>query len=108
MEDNKIEQVIEALFKIENSAEGIKADTEQKKAEYAQEIENKIKLFDEKLENEHKENLEKLAERLENEKKEAMDAMRKKMAVEVGKLDEEYEKNHEKIAREIFEQLISE
>lgn len=108
MENNKIEQVIEALFRIESSAEGIKADTEQQKAEYTQEIEKKVKLFDENLENEHKENLAKLTERLEREKIEAMDSMRKAMEAEVEKLDEAYNKNHEKIAKEIFEQLISE
>lgn len=108
MENNKIDRVIASLSGIEHSAEGIKSDTEKKKSEYLQEIENKIKVFDEDLEKEHKENMKKLAERLENEKNDAMVAMRADMAGQVGRLDEAYEKNHEKLAKEIFEQLISE
>lgn len=106
MDDNKIDQVIASLSRIEHSAEGIKSDTEQKKSQYAQEIERKIKEFDKELEVSHGESLERLAERLEEEKKKAMVEMRADMAVEVGKLDEAYEKNHEKLAREIFNKMI--
>lgn len=108
MEDNKVDQVIAALSRIEHSAEKIKSDTEQKKSEYAQEIEDKKKVFDENLEKEHHENMKKLAEKLENEKENSLHLMKADMEEQVGKLVEAYEKNHEKMAEEIFRQLISE
>lgn len=108
MDENKVVQVIAALSRIEKSAEGIKSDTESSKSEYAGEIEDKIKAFDSQLEAEHEENMKKLAEKLETGKKEALLEMRAEMAVEVGKLDEAYEKHHEQIAKEVFMELISE
>lgn len=108
MEESRVNQVIASLSKIEKSAEGIKNDTEQRKSAYAKEIEDKIKIFDDELEIEHQKNMEKLKERLENEKKEAMLKMRADMAVEVGKLDEAYEKYHEEFAKKIFEQMLRE
>lgn len=108
MDESRVNQVIASLSKIEKSAEGIKNDTEQKKAAYAKEIEDKIKIFDEELEAEHQKNMEKLKEKLENEKKEAMLKLRADMAKEVGKLDEAYEKHHAELAGKIFEQLLRE
>lgn len=108
MEENRVDEVIASLSKIEKSAEGIKSDTERQKSEYAREIENRIKEFNEKLETEHRENVKRLTERLEKEKTEAMAAMRTEMSAEVGKLEEFYEKNHERIAREVFLQMINE
>lgn len=108
MEESRVNQVIASLSKIEKSAEGIKNDTEQKKSAYAKEIEEKIKIFDEELLAERQKSMEKLRETLENEKKEAMQKMRADMDIEVGKLDESYEKNHEEFAKKIFEQMIRE
>lgn len=108
MEETKVDRVIAALSKIENSAEAIKVDTEQKKADYAKEIDKQIEIFDRELSKEHLESMEKLTETLEEEKKEAMLKMRADMAVEVGRLDETYEKYHEEMAQSIFEKMISE
>lgn len=108
MEKSRVNQVIASLSKIEKSAEGIKNDTEQKKSAYAKEIEDKIKIFDEELEIKHQKNMEELKERLENEKKEAMLKMRADMAVEVGRLDEVYEKHHTELAKKIFDQMLRE
>ena len=52
--------------------------------------------------------MEELKERLENEKKEAMQKMRADMAVEVGRLDEVYEKHHTELAKKIFGQMLRE
>ena len=46
MEETKVDRVIAALSKIENSAEAIKVDTEQRKADYAKEIDKQIEIFD--------------------------------------------------------------
>jgi hypothetical protein len=108
MEESVVNQVIASLSKIEKSAEGIKNDTEHKKTAYAREIEEKIKIYDEEMEIQHQKNMEKLKENLENEKKEAMLKMRADMAVEVGKLDEAYEKHHKELAQSIFEQMLKE
>lgn len=108
MEQSRVNQVIASLSKIEKSAEGIKSDMEQKKAAYAKEIEDKIKIFDDELEIEHKENMEKLKERLENEKKDAMLKLRADMSVEVGRLDDAYEKYHTELAQNVFQQMLRE
>ncbi len=108
MDESRVNQVIASLSKIEKSAEGIKNDTEHKKNLYAKEIEDKIKVFDEELEAEHRENMKQLKEKLEKEKEEAMLKMRADMAVEVGKLDEIYDKHHTEIAKKIFEQMLKE
>ena len=108
METSRVNQVIASLSKIEKSAEGIKNDTEQKKSAYAKEIEAKIKIFDEELEIKHQKNMAELKERLENEKKEAMLKMRADMDIEVGKLDEAYEKHHPELAQKIFDRMLKE
>ena len=43
MEDNKIDQVIASLSKIEAAAVGVQQETEREKADYAKSIEEKIK-----------------------------------------------------------------
>ncbi len=108
MEENTIDQVIAALSEIEDSAASIEKDIEAKKSEYAKEIENKIKAFDEELAREHSENMSKLAEQLDAKKEESMLAMRADMEASVRQLDEVYEKNHEMLAKEIFNKLVSE
>ncbi len=107
MEQTSVDQVIAALSKIEKSAEGIKSETEQKKSRYAEEIEDKIKIFDQELAQKHKENMERLKETLEAEKNESMQKLRLDMEAEVGKLDEIYEKRHQELAKDIFEQMLA-
>ena len=106
MEEKGIDQVIDSLSRIEKSAESIRTDTEARKARYGQEIENKIWEFDAQLEEQHTKDMKELVERLEKERSEAMLKMRADMAIEVGKLDEAYEKNHTAMAKEILEMLI--
>lgn len=106
MDNNRIDEVIAALSKIETSAADIEIETEKQKNEYSRMIEEKIKAFDEELEKKHREDLSQLSRELEEEKTEELSAMKEETDLIISHLDKAYEKKHKKWAREIIEDLI--
>ncbi len=108
MEENKIDQVIVALSKIESTAVGIQEESEKEKNEYYKFIGDKIKEFDENLIKEHKANMLELTKNLEMEKEEELSAMREETQVLISFLDKAYQQKHEQWAKDILNQLIKE
>ncbi len=108
MEENKIDQVIVALSKIESTAVGIQEESEREKNQYYKMIVDKIKDFDESLLEEHRVKMSELSKKLESEKEEELSAMKDETHVLISFLDKAYQKKHEKWAKDILEQLIKE
>lgn len=108
MENNKMDQVITELSKIEAAAAGIQNDMENEKLEYAKYIEKKTAEFDEQLERETTEKLAELSEKLEAEKKEELSAMRASILGITAKMEEIYNENHEKWVKDIVDGIIKE
>lgn len=108
MEDNKIDKVIESLSKIEASAVGVQQDAEKEKTEYAKTIEEKIKKFDEQLDEETQKELKELEDNLSNIHQKELADMRSAILDEVADIEASYNSNHEQWAKTIFEQIIKE
>lgn len=108
MEDSKIDQVIESLSRIEASAVGVQQDAEKEKTEYAKMIEEKIKKFDEQLDEKTQKELKELEENLSRVHQKELSDMRNSISDEVAELENSYNLKHEQWAKEIFEYIIKE
>lgn len=108
MEDNKIDQVIESLSRIEASAVGVQQDAEKEKTEYARNIEEKIKRFDEQLDGQTQKELKELEDNLSSIHQKELADMRNAILDEVAGIEASYNSKHDKWAKEIFEQIIKE
>lgn len=108
MENNEMNQVITELSKIEAAAANIQRDTENEKKNYAKEMEQKIKDFDEQLEKETKEKLAELSKKLEEEKKKELSAMRAEILEKTAKMEEIYNSNCDKWVDNIVDSIVKE
>lgn len=108
MEDNKIDQVIASLSKIEAAAVGVQQETEREKAEYAKSIEEKIKEFDKKLNDETEKELKEISDSLTLAHQKELSDMRDTILEEVSRMDAAYNEHHGQWAMKIFEQIIKE
>ena len=108
MEENRIDDVIGEIFKIEKAAVGIQEDADREIEEYTLEIEAKIKEYDEKLERETSEKLDRLEKELEEEKEKKISVMRADILKQTERLEQMYEANHEKWVNEIVGRIVNE
>ncbi len=108
MEEMKIDQVISNLSKIEASAAKVINDAEEEKASYTKYIESEIKKFDAEFEEKTSKQLEELTNNLEETQKKELTDMRAEIVAYVNKMEEDFNDNHEKYAKAIFERIIKE
>ena len=108
VEDNRIDEVIGEIFKIESTALGIQSDAEREKQQYAEYTERRIKEFDEQLAVETDEKIKELQEKLKLAKEKEMLSMRNDISEYTLKMDEQYNENHEEWVRNIVDSIIKE
>lgn len=108
MDENKIDEIIGQLFKIEATAVGIQKDAETEKDDYSRLMEQKTKEYGENLQKETSVKLEKLREQLNVSKAIEMTAMRNDILNQTTKMDELYEENHEQWVKDIVESILKE
>ena len=108
VEDNRIDEVIAEMLKIEATALGIQNDTKREIEEYENRHEQRIKEFDESLSIEASKKLEILKEQLKADKERELFAMRDEILQYTAKLDKLYEANHEKWVKDIVDSIIKE
>lgn len=101
-----MEQIISKLSEIEAAAKGIMEDTDRQKKALSQEMENQCKQFDMTLEKETSDRIAKIRENLEQEKDVRLTSLQKDTEAAFAALDSYYEKNHERLTRQIFEKII--
>ncbi len=108
VEDNRIDEVIGEIFKIESTALGIQSDTEREKQEYAELTERRIKEFDEQLSVETSKKIENLREQLKAEKENKMLSMRDDISSYTLKMEKLYMEKHEEWVKNIVDNIIKE
>ena len=108
IEDNKIDEVIGEMLKIEAAALGIQEDTRREIEQYGAIHEQRIKEFDEKLAIETEQKLEVLKEQLKTDKEREMLTMRGDILKYTSKMDKLYEDNHEQWVNNIVDSIIKE
>ncbi len=108
MDENRIDEIIAKLLKIEAAAVGIQNDAEKEKMEYAEQLVKRTQEFDEALEKETTDKLEKLREQLKADKKAEMHVMKDDIFDQTSKMEELYETNHEQWVNDIVESILKE
>ena len=100
-----MEQILKRLSEIEKTARLIMDDAEKTKLSLSEEAEEKCKAFDKELEAETAEKIRQIRDGLEQEKDAQLASLRSETDTTFSALDAYYEKNHERLAREIFQKI---
>lgn len=108
VEDNRIDEVIGEMLKIEATALGIQNDTKREIEEYEAIHEQRIREFDERLTAETKEKIEILSKQLNAKKAKEIEFMANDISQYILKMDKMYEANHEKWVNDIVDSIIKE
>lgn len=106
--DNQIDQVIAELSKIDEAAAKVISDSESDKEAYAEEINSKIKSFDEELEKTTKQELADFKARLQAENDAELARWREETMKVLSDMDSWFETNHTKLATQIVNDFIKE
>ena len=101
-----MEQIISRLSEIETAATAIMEDADRQKKVLSQEMENRCKEFDIALERETDEQIAKIRQNLEKEKDARLASLREDTDAAFRSLDSYYEKNHERLSRQLFKQIV--
>lgn len=108
VDDNRIDEVIDEMLKIEATALGIQNDTKREIEEYEAIHEQRIREFDERLTTETKEKIEILSKQLNAKKAKEIEFMANDISQYILKMDKMYEANHEKWVNDIVDSIIKE
>ncbi len=106
--DNQIDQVIAELSKIDDAAARVLSNSEADKEAYATEIKQKIKDFDEKLDETTKKELAEFEAKLQADKDAELARSRVETMQTLSKMDEWFENNHTALANQIVNDLTKE
>ncbi len=102
----EINQVIARLSRIEDASVEVVNRSEQEKKQYAALMEQKTKDFDTSLAKETEIKLAKIKIDLEAQSANDLANLRKETNEELARIDESFETNHSKMAKQIFENMI--
>lgn len=102
-----MEELLNKLSEIENAARSIMEAADRSKQALSEEMEKKQKAFDRQLEQETDARIEQIRSDLEREKDIELTALRQNTENAYKQLDSYYEKNHERLSRELFQKIIS-
>ena len=97
-ESASIEEVLQRLVEVEETAGRLEDALVAQKAKLAAESEEEKRRFDQELSARMEERTRDLEERMEREKKEALDSLITRTEQEMGALKEKYQKEHDKIS----------
>ena len=103
-----MDTVIARLSEIESAAVRISEDAAQQKKALAKVYEEKTKAFDEEIDAQTDEKLEKLREELQEKADRELKKMHQATQKILEGLDQEYERDHEKISQQLLDKMIRE
>ena len=103
-----MESIVEKLAEIEKTAESIVEHAQARKTEVEREIQAKRDDFDRELDAYTKAELEKIRTQAEAQMDQVLEEQRIQNRSEIERLNEEYEKNHTRYAREILKKITEE
>ncbi|WP_373212275.1 hypothetical protein [Ruminococcus sp. 5_1_39BFAA] len=101
-----MEQIISKLSEIETSARVIMEDTDRQKKALSEEMEKQCKEFDAALAEETDRKIGEIRRNLESEKNDLLSSLSKETEASIQALDSYYEKNHQRLSKEIFEKIL--
>ena len=103
-----MESIVEKLAEIEKTAESIVEHAQARKTEVEREIQAKRDDFDRELDAYTKAELEKIRTQAEAQMDQVLEDQRVQNRSEIERLNEEFEKNHTRYAREILKKITEE
>ncbi|MDO5135876.1 MAG: hypothetical protein Q4D55_07460 [Eubacteriales bacterium] len=101
-----MEQILNKLSEIEATAQGIINDGNAKKKALSWDMERQCKEFDAAFEQEMEDHIRSIRQNLETEKDAQLTALRSSTEAAFQRLDAYYEKNHERLSRELFDKIV--
>lgn len=101
-----MEQILNKLSEIETTANGIMEEADKKKQELSSEMEETCRAFDNRLEQETEQEIQKIRQELERQKDVQLTDLLKNTEEGFAQLDSYYEKNHTTLSRELFQKII--
>lgn len=101
-----MEQILNKLSEIELTAESIMKDADRNKQALSQEMEKKRQDFDAQIARETNDKIHKIRTDMEKEKDERIAAFRRDTEEALAQLDSYYEKNHDRLSRQLFQQIL--
>lgn len=104
----QVEQVISELSKIDNASESILTSADKEKEDYAEEMSEKTKSLDLELKADAQKYIENFKNRLQADNEKLLNQLRANTEKDLQKLDDAFNKNHTKMAEDIFTRLIKE
>ena len=101
-----MEQIISKLSEIETAARFITEDTAKQKKALSDEMEKQCRAFDAALAEETDRKIGEIRRNLESEKNDRLSSLSKETQASIQALDSYYEKNHQRLSREIFKKIL--
>lgn len=101
-----MEQIISKLSEIETTAKGIMDDTDRQKKALSEEMEKQCKEFDAALAAETDQKVGEIRRNLESKKNNLLASLSQETEASIQALDSYYEKNHQRLSKEIFQKIL--
>ncbi len=103
-----MEQVLKRLYEIESAAEAIMQKADEKKKLMSKEMDEKTAAFDQKIQNETAQTIAHQKEELTKQIQKELEEQKKETERLLLALEQDYQKNHNKLAKQILQSLIQE
>lgn len=101
-----MEQIISKLSEIENMAGQIMEEAQDKKKELSQQHQNQCRKYDEQAQAQAEEKIRQIRVQLEQNQKTQLADLKKRTQEGFAQMEDYYEKQHQRLAREIYEKII--
>lgn len=105
--EERINEVIAELSRIEHTAVTIHEDAEKEKKRYTKEIEDKIVAFDKELKKQYEDKLSDVKNSMQQQEDDDIATWHEETDVILSHLEKSFQKKHKQWAEEIFRDLIS-
>lgn len=102
-----MEQILNKLSEIEITAQRIMEDADRTKSALSAEMEQQCKSFDMELAQETNQQIQKLRSSLEAQKDQELAALRLNTEKHLADLDAYYTQNHQQLAEDLFQKLLT-
>ena len=102
-----MEQILNKLSEIELTAKRIMEDCDRQKQILSEKAEKKCKNYDDQLEAQTAEQIQKIRQQLEEEKDSRLAQLRADTDATFSSLDAHYEQQHTQLSQELFEKILS-
>ena len=103
-----MEQVLKRLYEIETAADAIMQKADEQKKQMAKAMEEKTAAFDQKTQEETAETIAQKKEELMEQIQKELDAQHSETERLLAAIEEDYQKNHTQLAKQILQSLIQE